>query len=106
MAKMVTTIKSSKRYLLGSSDFHEEPEDQAPIAYTEELAGLVGRRVLVRCCVDEFHEERATTRGKPYHVEVQYLDCPKVMAVGGDELEEADDDEIAKFNELVEACYQ
>jgi hypothetical protein len=92
-------------YRMGSSDYHEERKDEAPIAYTEELARLVGQRVLVRCQPDTYRTMRATTRGNSYHVDAECLAAPKVMAVGGDEGEEADAEEIAKFTQLAEACY-
>ena len=60
-------------YLRGSSDHNEEPNDEASIAYTHELAGLVGRRIVVRCRPDKYREERATTRGNP-------ITCPMDIA--------------------------
>lgn len=97
--------RAGAAYCMGSTDWNEEAKDAAPIAYTEELARLVGHRVLVRCQPNTYRDRRATTRGKTYHVDAQYLAYPKVMAVGGPGDELPDKEEIAKFTELVEACY-
>lgn len=78
--RLTRMIRNGAPYLLGSTDYHEDPSDTAAIAYTTQLASLIGKRVTVRCQPSTYHEERATTRGNPYHVDVEYLDAPTIMS--------------------------
>jgi len=66
--------------LFGSTDYKEEKEDHVLVAYREDLKKDVGRRVRLTAEVGEFQEERATTRGKTYHVKVEYLLAVEVVS--------------------------
>lgn len=75
--KLTEITHDGEPYLTGSTDWESDHTNECPVIYTHALNKLMGQRVRLTCTKDTFRENRYTSRGNSYGVNVDFLNFPE-----------------------------